>query len=293
MSGTWLSGRETSSSAIRPSAAIDDCRRTSAKALSVNELADRDLAYNASQKLDLYRVEAPGRPLVVCIHGGGFISGSRKDERCRQAAAIVNAAGFNCASVGYSLAPADDRFSCWPRNLFDIADALVWLHRNADRLGYSFERLGLFGFSAGCCLANLYIQGGERIFGHLGYGTPVYPVAALVGFYGPYDFPSRQAGRKSPNARLNRDHSPSSWIRQDRTRHRPPVLHVQGDQDDIVYPDQHLRFEADCQELGIPFQAIMARGFGHSFAPRDRNGAGEEIDLGPAVAEFLDRYLAG
>lgn len=251
-----------------------------------------DLAYSPTRKLDLFMVDPPGRPLVICLHGGGFVSGSRDDERCSQAVALLNEAGFNCASISYALASPEDRFGMWPRNLFDVADAVAWLHDEADRRGYSVEPFGMLGFSAGCCLANLYIQGGERIFEHLGYETEVFPPSALVGFYGPYDFPSRQAARKSVDETLNRDHSPSHWIRG-RNGPAPPVLHIQGDLDNVVFPDQHQRFQRDCEELGYPFSAIIAQGFGHSFAPRDSNDAGKRLDLAPQIAAFFARHLAG
>lgn len=248
-------------------------------------------SYNSTQKLDLSLADQPDRPLVVCMHGGGFISGSRDDRRCSQAVSILRQAGFNAASLSYTLAAADDRFSAWPRNLFDLADALAWLHDHAGRFGYRFERFALLGFSAGCCLSNLYIQGGRDIFEHFAYPTPVFSAGALVGFYGPYDFPSRQAERKSGNEELNRLHSPSWWICKRPSLQRPAVLHIQGDRDTVVYPDQHERFQQDYRERGLPFEAVVARGFGHSFAPRDRNEDGETLDLGGVITRFLERHL--
>ncbi len=98
-----------------------------------------DLVYNESQRLDLHLVEQPGQPLIVCLHGGGFWSGSKDDRRCSQSAKLLNEAGFNCASISYSLATAENRFSMWPRNLFDVANALVFLHKHAEEYGYDFK----------------------------------------------------------------------------------------------------------------------------------------------------------
>lgn len=250
-----------------------------------------DLDYNSSQQLDLYLTGEPGRPLVVCLHGGGFHAGSRCDERCSQSAALLVEAGINCASISYSLAPIEDRFAMWPRNLFDVADALVYLRDNADRHGYDFSRLGMLGFSAGCCLSNLYIQGGDRVFGHFGYETPVFNIDALVGFYGPYHFPNRQAERRSESEEINRYHSPSWWLRQDAVTGPPPVLHIQGDCDEVVLPDQHVAFQRDYQEKGHDFTAVLVDGFGHSFSPRDVNLAGKAIDLGPQITDFFSQHL--
>ena len=252
-----------------------------------------DLAYNQTQYLDLYLVDQPGQPLVVCIHGGGFFSGSKDDERCRQSAALLTEAGFNCASMTYSLATRENRFSMWPRNLFDVADALVFLHRRSDEYDYEFSRLGLLGFSAGCCLSSLYIHGGKNIFNHFGYETPVFKPAALAGFYGPYDFSNRQPERRSHDPAINRFHSPRYWLRQNTVAGVPPVLHIQGDRDDVVYPDQHEAFQKDYEERGYDFKAVLVEGYGHSFAPVDSNVSGERIDLRPDIRDFFTRHLKG
>lgn len=251
----------------------------------------KSLTYNNKQTLDLHLVDQPGRPIIVCLHGGGFHSGSRDDERCSQSADLLTEAGFNCASVSYSLAPRKDRFSMWPRNLFDVADAVSFLHKKAPRYGYDLGAFGMLGFSAGCCLSNLYIQGGKQIFKHYGYRTRVFEVGALVGFYGPYDFPNRQMERRSDKDEINRYHSPSYWLRQNSGFKPPPVLHIQGDLDDVVLPDQHAAFQSDCEERNYQFQAVIAEGFGHSFAPRDSNAADQRIDMGPVISEFFSSHL--
>jgi acetyl esterase/lipase len=250
-----------------------------------------DLAYNESQRLDLYLVEQPGQPLVVCLHGGGFWSGNKDDRRCIQSAKLLNEAGFNCASISYSLATAENRFSMWPRNLFDIADALVFLHKHSEEHGYDFSHPGMLGFSAGCCLSNLYIQGGKNIFSHFGYQTQLFEAAALAGFYGPYDFSIRQAERRSDNPEINLYHSPSYWIRQNTGKTAAPVLHIQGDHDSVVYPDQHAAFQKDYMERGFDFKAVIVEGFGHSFAPVDSNASGESIDFRSELSDFFSSHL--
>lgn len=249
------------------------------------------LSYNGTRDLDLYLVDKPGQPLVTCLHGGGFFAGSKTDERCIQSAMLLNEAGFNCASISYSLASPDNRFSMWPRNLFDVADALSFLHDEASAHGYDFDRLGMLGFSAGCCLSNLYIQGGRDIFDHFGYETPVFRPAALAGFYGPYDFSIRQQERRSDDPELNRDHSPCYWLRRNTAAPGTPVLHIHGNSDEVVYPDQHDLFQHDYAERGFDFKAVKIEDFGHSFAPVDSNESGKTIDLRSELSGFFSKHL--
>ncbi len=250
-----------------------------------------ELAFNDSQRLDLYLVDPPGQPLVTCLHGGGFHAGGRDDVRCRQAIDLLTEAGFNCASISYSLAPRENRFAMWPRNLFDVADALVFLNDQADQYGYDFNHFGMLGFSAGCCLSNLYSLGGGTLFDHFGYATQVFMPAALVGFYGPYNFSIRQQDRRSVDPEINLLHSPAYWLRCSESSTAPPVLHIQGDCDSVVYPDQHEAFKKDYEERGYEFEAVIAEGFGHSFAPVDKNDYGNALDLRSAITGFFSRHL--
>jgi len=149
----------------------------------------------------------------------------------------------------------------------------------------------MLGFSAGCCLSNLYIQGGRELFDHLDYETPIFQAGALVGFYGPYDFPSRQPERRSGNAEVNRYHSPSYWLRRSTGPKPPPVFHIQGDLDEVVHPDQHAAFQNDSEHRGYRFQAKIADGFGHSFAPVDSNAAGRNIDTTMEITDFFSTHL--
>lgn len=249
-----------------------------------------ELAYKQNQKLDLYHTEEPGRPLVICVHGGGFVSGGKDDKRCLQSAAFLTEAGFNCASVAYSLASDKNRFGQWPRNLFDVADAVMFLQDRSNGSHYDARNFAFLGFSAGCCLSNLYMQGEKALFEELGHEVKWYRPKALVGFYGPYDFTTRQAERRSSDPHINLLHSPRYWLDR-RSDTPPPVLHIQGDQDEIVYPDQHDRFRSDCRARNYPFEEIVARGFGHSFSPRDTNSQGDLLDSRLEIKRFLLQHL--
>ena len=96
-------------------------------------------------RLDLYRPAEDHAPLpgVIVIHGGSWQSGSRKDFPALNR--YLAARGYVVAAVSYRFAP---RFR-FPAARDDVAAAITFLKRNAERLGLDASRLALVGRSAG------------------------------------------------------------------------------------------------------------------------------------------------
>lgn len=92
--------------------------------------------------------EAPGLPVLLYLHGGGFTIGNLEscDTFCR---ILALESGAAVVSLDYRLAP-DHRF---PTAANDAWDALQWLHREGDLLGLDSESLAVGGDSAGGTLA--------------------------------------------------------------------------------------------------------------------------------------------
>ena len=99
--------------------------------------------------LRLYRPTAAATlPLVVFLHGGGFVLGDldSHDATCRHLAA---ATGMAVAAPAYRLAPEHP----FPTPLDDVMAALLWLRRDATELGLAVSRWAVAGDSAGAQLA--------------------------------------------------------------------------------------------------------------------------------------------
>jgi acetyl esterase len=117
------------------------------------DVADvRDLLVPAGQRRLPVRVyhPAPGetRPLLVYLHGGGFVTGSVAvaDRACRS---LTLAAGCVVVSVEYRLAPETP----FPGPLEDAVAAVRWAAGHAPELGGDVGRLVVAGDSAGGALA--------------------------------------------------------------------------------------------------------------------------------------------
>lgn len=120
----------------------------------------------------LYRPsDAPDLPLLVYLHGGGWVCGSVQthDEPCRY---LANLSGCAVLSVDYRLAP-EHKF---PVPLDDCVAALRWAHEHAGELGADARRIALGGDSAG---GNLAISAAMSAGVPLRFLLLVYPCTDL------------------------------------------------------------------------------------------------------------------
>jgi acetyl esterase/lipase len=108
--------------------------------------ADRSADRNV---LDIYvpeGVENP--PIVVNIHGGGFMMGDKSDP---DGLDMFMRAGIAVASINYRLSDQ----ATWPGQYDDLMDAFAFLRANGDALGYDETRMASFGASAGGHLSSV------------------------------------------------------------------------------------------------------------------------------------------
>ena len=146
-----------------------------------------------SVKARLYQLDKSAKttqPLLVFLHGGGFVLGDLEtyDHVCRF---ICNQADVSILSVDYRLAPEHP----FPHGLNDSIAAYRWAIANADRLNADPKRFAVGGDSAGANFATQIAQittdeGKDRpIYQWLIYPTTdrskAYPSATLFadGFF--------------------------------------------------------------------------------------------------------------
>lgn len=103
-------------------------------------------------KLDVYAPKEKGKktyPAVLLIHGGGWLVGSKENERVMAQHLALN--GYIGVSVAYRLgfeAP-------YPAGVNDLKDAIVWLRKHAKKYNINPDKIAVLGASAGAQLAGL------------------------------------------------------------------------------------------------------------------------------------------
>ncbi|MDT9594778.1 alpha/beta hydrolase fold domain-containing protein [Nocardioides zeae] len=123
----------------------------------------------------LVRDGSAGDPLLVFLHGGGFVYGGldSHDALCRF---LAERAGVRVLSVTYRLAPEHP----FPAAYEDVLAAYRWVCANAGWLGADPSRLAVGGDSAGGNLAAVTALAAAREGLPLAYQLLIYPATDLT-----------------------------------------------------------------------------------------------------------------
>jgi len=243
--------------------------------------AIRDLEYTPeggrSRSLDLYLPEVKPEkalPLVVWIHGGAWLAGSK--ERPNGIALLRE--GFALASINYRLSNE----AIFPAQIQDCKAAIRFLRAKAGEYGIDPARIGVFGSSAGGHLVALLGVSKDRKEWEVGeYLDQSSKVQAVCDWFGPtnlltmaaqsradsriqHDAPdspeSRLIGATVPDAPEKANAaSPLTYITPDDT----PMLIVHGDKDSVVPVQQSETFHAALEKAGVKSKLHIVKGGGH------------------------------
>jgi acetyl esterase/lipase len=257
-----------------------------------------DLAYVASahprQKLDLYLPKnAAKAPLIIWVHGGAWLEGSKNDLVPRD----YLADGYAVASINYRLS----QHAIFPAQLQDCKAAVRWLRAHAAQYHLDPQRFGAWGASAGGHLVALLGTTGEHTEFDVGEHLDVSSrVQAVVDYYGPTDFSQMDAHRLPEGMLHDPPQSPESLLvggavqekKAEVARANPityvsrstaPFLIVHGDRDPMVPFHQSLLLEAAVKKAGASVQLYPVAGAGH--------GGFTDPKVDGLTREFFAKYL--
>lgn len=108
---------------------------------------------DAMQKLDFYlaKTSAARAPLLIFVHGGGWKRGDKRNATGSDKVTHYTQLGYHFASINYRLVPE----STVEQQGADVAAAIAYLLKNAEKFGIDRSRVVLMGHSAGAHLSAL------------------------------------------------------------------------------------------------------------------------------------------
>ena len=215
-------------------------------------------------RLDLYLPEHVEErlPVILWVHGGGWITGDK-----------AGGPAIQFATKGYAVAAMNYRYSqhaTFPAQLHDCKAAVRWLRANASAYSLDATHIGAWGASAGGHLvAMLGLTGGiKTLEGDLGNSEQSSRVQAVVDWFGPTDFLTL-GPRETRTKFLGGDAiehpekanaaSPMRFI----SSQAPPFFIVHGDEDPLVAYSQSTTFAEALERAGVETTFVTIKGGKH------------------------------
>jgi acetyl esterase/lipase len=268
----------------------------------------KDVAYspdgNKAHKLDILRLKKLPKgpmPVLVFIHGGGFVNGD-KDDGYGHLMRFAKR-GYFCATINYRFAYEKH----FPGQLEDCKCAIRFLRAHAKQYNLDADHIGVWGSSAGGNLvAMLGTTGGVKEFeGTGGWEKYSSHVQAVVDYYGMTDFLAinelvkqgkatqrfmDRTGTDSishllgvpkwwENPDLCRKASPTTYASKD----DPPFYIFAGDLDPLTPYSQGQLLNERLRKAGVQSDFYLVVGGKHGWPPR--------ADVDTKVDAFLDKHL--
>ncbi len=214
-------------------------------------------------------------PVIIYVHSWSGTAGQLKKHSERMAKNLGVAGvriNYRKMSEGHTFAQA----------MSDLEAAIGFVRENAQRYGFDLNRMGLAGASAGAVLSSVAAQ-----------QTPECRV--YIAFNGGFDLINtgesnflRQDRLEEIMGGLSREHlEAGSAICQ--IKQPPPVtLLLHGTEDEVIDPDQAVRFAGAIQKMGGTAEVKLLEGQGHGFFNYSKPSYEEVVHT---MEEFLRRHL--
>ncbi len=265
---------------------------------------ERDISYipggDPAQKLDIYRAKASTNgisPLIVYIHGGGWMGGSK--SHCPYVGMVAR--GYVVASVEYRFS----QVATFPAQIQDCQAAIRWLRLNREKYGIDPDHIGVIGGSAGGHLSALLgTTGGKGVFSPIGGNTDQSDrVQAVCDVFGPTDFTTiiQQAaddkdvrniiefntpkdpcslllGKHLDRGEASRAASPIFYVEKG----DPPFLILHGTHDIVVPYAQSVEFAKVLREKDVPVWLQTLPGANH----------GGPAFVRPEIRQLVENFFA-
>lgn len=230
-----------------------------------------NLAYGSGsqQQIDVFLPEGrnlANTPLILYIHGGGWIQGSKEEFLPFKSSMNTLLSGFAFASINYSLFNVSTFENPFPTQENDVIEAIEYIE--SMKAEWDIEGgLILVGASAGGHLALLHAYKHQAI-GNIQSVVALFPPTELSELYNSDEtaaflLSGLLEGTPETNPTLYNESSPVNYISPSSV----PSIFFHGDQDLVVPISQSELLAKTLQENGVIYEFQKIPGQGHGFTP--------------------------
>ena len=232
-----------------------------------------DLVYGTADgqplTMDYYAPRGGGKhPIIILIHGGGYIGGDSHNGSEAYCADFLAPAGYAVFAVNYRLAPKYP----YPYMVQDVERSVRYLRYNAKKWNADGKKIALVGGSAGGFLSNMVGLLGAK--GDPNAADPVdresAKVQAVVTLFAQSSF-ARVPLNANVHALLDplikekgeqealRESAPITYVSKD----APPFLQILGDKDEYIPFSEATNLDATLKKVGVSSEVIRIPGGMH------------------------------
>jgi acetyl esterase len=239
----------------------------------------QDVEYGPADRnrLDIYKSKTKPispAPILVFVHGGGFVRGDKKGAA--NIGAYFARHGVLAITLNYRFAPKNT----WPSGAQDIAEAIKWIRQNGAKYGGDINRIFLMGASAGAAHVSTYVffedfqvKGGDGVVGAILFSGPTYDTSRLnkkdVAYYG-------KDASKYPSM---------STVKNVDGRKIPVFLVIaELDMPSIVYQNYALINALYKRDKTLPITKVL---IGHNHISETAHFNTKDESIGPDILEFI------
>jgi acetyl esterase len=273
--------------------------------MTASATTELDITFRKTEGGDLaatlYRPAGTAIAAVVDVHGGAWTSGDRTMNAA--IARHLAANGIAVLSLDFRMPPD----AAYPETLTDVAAGIRWLKTHAAEMGITAARVGILGTSSGGHMALLaalrphdrrYAGAAASSEGDITvpFAVLCWPVSDPVARY----HMARQRGNEKlvqahhafwADEATMTDGSPIEIVTRGDAQQLPPLLIVQGTNDDNLTPDMQQRFVAAYEAKRGAVELAIFPDQIHGFIARDPGSEPSRAAL-DRITAFIAREAA-
>ena len=271
-------------SVTQPSAfaqsSVTQGKRIVTKGILVGRGQKVDIHAPASAKRRGFFRPSKKAPVLLYVHGGGWIKGTR--EKSYSLGEFATRRGYMLVSIDYRAIPQTNIDG----QVADVVMAINWVRKNIGKYGGDKNKIVIMGHSAGSHLVSMVAakRVGGKLRGVIANDVQAYDMVAYGGMRGSLPYVYAAAFGSNPNNWIK--WSPATYVRRGPSGGLPPVM--------IMYSGSNYKrrkilahgFAGDLRAKGARVTLFDGKRYSHGSIAR-RIGSSPEVTR--AVESFLRR----